>query len=252
MQTLLFHFFAPPVIQSFLERINKRTLHNTCFSSFHILKTLWLKKHLLNHNCQHHHSITKVILWHHSVYFHCWPVFTSSLHVYCPMSTSVVQFQKDPIMTLSKPFTLWPENTWRRLQADFLHHVGGTLKNRNNLLMKLAGSTWGAGANTLRSSALALCYSAAEYCAPLSNPVPWQNWMAVYLGYTLQMNTRFCGWPVTVHDTHTRRRLFGQEAQLSQRLCAASCHCHWIFRSSHSRSLNNGTIRKLAYDFLYA
>ena len=31
--------------------------------------------------------------------------------------------------------------------------------------MKLAGSTWGASANTLRSSALALCYSAAEYCA---------------------------------------------------------------------------------------
>jgi len=33
--------------------------------------------------------------------------------------------------------------------------------------MKLAGSTWGASANTLRSSALALCYSAAEYCAPV-------------------------------------------------------------------------------------
>jgi len=33
--------------------------------------------------------------------------------------------------------------------------------------MKLAGSTWGASANTLRSSALALCYSVAEYCAPV-------------------------------------------------------------------------------------
>ena len=33
------------------------------------------------------------------------------------------------------------------------------LNNRNNLLMKLASSTWGASANTLRSSALALCYS---------------------------------------------------------------------------------------------
>jgi len=33
--------------------------------------------------------------------------------------------------------------------------------------MKLAGSTWGASANTLQSSALALCYSAAEYCAPV-------------------------------------------------------------------------------------
>ena len=33
--------------------------------------------------------------------------------------------------------------------------------------MKLAGYTWGASVNTLRSSALALCYSAAEYCAPV-------------------------------------------------------------------------------------
>jgi len=35
------------------------------------------------------------------------------------------------------------------------------------LLMKLAGSTWGASANNLWSSALALCYSAAEYCTPV-------------------------------------------------------------------------------------
>jgi len=33
--------------------------------------------------------------------------------------------------------------------------------------MKLAGSTWGASTNTLQSSALAICYSAAEYCAPV-------------------------------------------------------------------------------------
>jgi len=33
--------------------------------------------------------------------------------------------------------------------------------------MKLAGSTLGASTNTLLSSALALCYSAAEYCAPV-------------------------------------------------------------------------------------
>jgi len=55
-------------------------------------------------------------------------------------------------------------------QRDFKTGLGvvqGKLKNRNNLLIKLAGSTWGASANTLRSSALALCYSAAEYCAPV-------------------------------------------------------------------------------------
>jgi len=48
-----------------------------------------------------------------------------------------------------------------------LTKTAGKLKNRNNLLMKLTSSTWGASANILRSSALALCYSAAEYCAPV-------------------------------------------------------------------------------------
>ena len=50
---------------------------------------------------------------------------------------------------------------------EHLTKTAGKLKNQNNLLMKLASSTWGANANTLRSSALALCYSAAEYCAPV-------------------------------------------------------------------------------------
>jgi len=45
---------------------------------------------------------------------------------------------------------------------EHLTKTAGKLKNRNNLLMKLAGSTWDGSANTLRSSALALCYSTAE------------------------------------------------------------------------------------------
>jgi len=36
---------------------------------------------------------------------------------------------------------------------EHLAKTAGKLKNRSNLLMKLAGSTWGASANTLRSSA---------------------------------------------------------------------------------------------------
>jgi len=43
-------------------------------------------------------------------------------------------------------------------------------------------------------------------CLPLSNPVPWLNWMAVDVGYTLRMKTLFRDWPAMVHDTHTRRR----------------------------------------------
>ena len=36
-----------------------------------------------------------------------------------------------------------------------------------NLIAKLAGTSWGASASTLRTSALTLCYSVAEYCCPV-------------------------------------------------------------------------------------
>lgn len=36
---------------------------------------------------------------------------------------------------------------------------------RNNIISKLAGTIWGCKANTLHTSALALVYSAIEYCA---------------------------------------------------------------------------------------
>ena len=53
---------------------------------------------------------------------------------------------------------------------QYLTKTAGKLQSRNSLLMKLAGSSWGANANTLRSSALALCYSVAECCCPV-----WQR-----------------------------------------------------------------------------
>ena len=40
------------------------------------------------------------------------------------------------------------------------------LSTRVSLLRRLAGSGWGAGAKTLRTAALSLIYSSAEYCAP--------------------------------------------------------------------------------------
>jgi len=56
-----------------------------------------------------------------------------------------------------------------------------------------------------QKSATQVC-QVATVVITLSNPVPWQNWMAAYLGYTLRMRTPFRGWPVMVNDTHTRRR----------------------------------------------
>ena len=55
------------------------------------------------------------------------------------------------------------------------------------LVDKLAGSTWGASANTLRSSALALCYSAEEYCTPVRSPSAHTNHVDVQLNSTMRL-----------------------------------------------------------------
>ena len=52
----------------------------------------------------------------------------------------------------------------------FRHHLEALrkkLSTRVALLRRLAGCGWGAGAKTLRISALSLVYSTAEYCAPV-------------------------------------------------------------------------------------
>ena len=51
----------------------------------------------------------------------------------------------------------------------YRHHLEALRKKlsmRFSLLMRLAGSGWGASAKTLRTAALSLIYSTAEYCAP--------------------------------------------------------------------------------------
>ena len=47
-----------------------------------------------------------------------------------------------------------------------LDSLRAKVSSRNNLLRRLAGSSWGASPSTLRTGALALVYSAAEYASP--------------------------------------------------------------------------------------
>src|SRR3978361_521418 len=53
---------------------------------------------------------------------------------------------------------------------NHLDKVKQKLKTRNNVLSKLAGTNWSANASTLRTTAMALVYSTAEYCCPV-----WKN-----------------------------------------------------------------------------
>ena len=67
-----------------------------------------------------------------------------------------------------------PTPTYLGVQLDrqltfkqHLESLHAKVSSRNNLIRRLAGSSWGASPSTLRTGALALVYSAAEYAAPL-------------------------------------------------------------------------------------
>ena len=78
-----------------------------------------------------------------------------------------------------------------------LTKVAHKVKSRNNLLTKLAGSSWDANANTLRSSVLALCYSVAEYCCPV-----WARSAHTDL-VDVQLNSMMCLITGTLHSLCT-------------------------------------------------
>ena len=50
---------------------------------------------------------------------------------------------------------------------EHIHNRKMKVATRNNLLRKLCNSKWGANASTIRTTALALCYSVAEYATPV-------------------------------------------------------------------------------------
>lgn len=72
---------------------------------------------------------------------------------------------------------------------DHLLKTAGKLRTRNNLLTKLVGTTWGANTNTMRSTALALCYSVGEYCAPVWARSAHTNLVDVQLNSTMRLIT---------------------------------------------------------------
>ena len=71
-------------------------------------------------------------------------------------------------------------------------HIEKTKKKvgtRNNIIRKLRNSKWGANPTTLRSSALALCYSAAEYACPVWEHSTHANKLNATLNETCRMIT---------------------------------------------------------------
>lgn len=76
---------------------------------------------------------------------------------FCGRSIAHEEFPKYLGVTLDRSLT------YKR----HLQQTANKVQSRNNILSRLAGTSWGSGADALRTSAMALCYSTAEYCAPV-------------------------------------------------------------------------------------
>ena len=69
---------------------------------------------------------------------------------------------------------------------------------RNNFILCLSGSTWGANAKTLRTAGLAIVYSSAEYATPVWSPSSHTKKLDVPLNYTMRIMTG-CVKPTATH-----------------------------------------------------
>ena len=73
--------------------------------------------------------------------------------------TDTIPFERNPKylgVTLDRSLTY----------KEHLRKTTEKVRSRSNLLRRLASNRWGASFDVLQTSALSLCYSAAEYCAP--------------------------------------------------------------------------------------
>ncbi|XP_063535881.1 uncharacterized protein LOC134745694 [Cydia strobilella] len=101
-----------------------------------------------------------------------------------------------------------------------------TKPTRNSLVQKLTGTTWGASASCLRTTALALVYSTTEYCAPVWTNSVHTSAIDTQLNQTLRLITG-CLKPTPTHwlpalsniaPAHLRR-----EKCLQRELAKAHC-----------------------------
>jgi len=80
-----------------------------------------------------------------------------------------------------------------------------------------------------------ICVLAARpsWCPTLSNPVLWLSRMATCPGYTLQLKMLFPGWPIIVHDMHTRSRMKMKSCQNTLR--TEKCYQQWPTASTTAK-----------------
>ena len=115
-------------------------------------------------------------------------------------------------------------------------HIKKTKKKvgtRNNIIRKLRTSKWGATPTTLRSSALALCYSASEYACPV-----WErSTHAKKLDATLNETCRMITGCLRPTNTNSLPVLAGIAPDIRR---AVASHTEWTRQTTDQRHPLNG------------
>ena len=112
-----------------------------------------------------------------------------------------------------------------------IHNTKMKVATRNNILKKLANSRWGTNVMTIRTTALALCYSTAEYAAPV-----WERSAYVHL-LNLELNQVClaiigCLKPTNVENLYLLTGIATPEIRRS--VCARVERTRQVERETHS------------------
>ena len=111
-----------------------------------------------------------------NVYFHQWRLrlnvaktVCSTFHLANRLAKNCLQVKLDDNYIAFEPKPKYLGITLDR-SLTYGPHIKATaakVQSRCNLLRRLAGNRWGSSFHVLRTSTLSLCYSVAEYCAPV-------------------------------------------------------------------------------------
>ena len=112
-----------------------------------------------------------------------------------------------------------------------IHNTKMKVATRNNLLKKLSNSRWGTNARTIRTTALALCYSTAEYAAPVSERSAYAHLLNPELNQACRAITG-CLKPTNVENLYLLAGISPPEIRRS--VCARVERTKQVERETHS------------------
>ena len=112
-----------------------------------------------------------------------------------------------------------------------IHNTKIKVATRNNLLKKLANSRWGTNTRTIRTTAIAVCYSTAEYAAPVWERSAYAHLLNPELNQACRAMTG-CLKPTNVENLYLLAGIAPPEIRRS--VCARVERTKQVDRETHS------------------